>query len=134
MCLDCQGILFTYFESYVWPAQGPCCSGPMQASYVIILDTPRGDLSGLLSSSYCLSLFSSKASSHRGKNVGAVEDRSSSVSIGELWSEIDELDEEKPRATSMALAQNHRRDKAPRSHSSCHEMGQTGADSLPKAL
>jgi hypothetical protein len=55
------------------------------------------------------------------------------VSIDELWPEVDELDEANSRDTSMAMAQNLRRDQAPHSHSSCHEMGLTGADSLPKA-
>jgi hypothetical protein len=74
MCLDCHGILLPCFESYVWHAQGPCCSGPVQASDIIILDTPRGDLSGLSSSSQGLSLFSSKAGSHPGESVGAAVD------------------------------------------------------------
>jgi hypothetical protein len=32
------------FKSCAWPAQGLGCSGPVQASDVIILDTPHGDL------------------------------------------------------------------------------------------
>jgi hypothetical protein len=44
----------------------------MQASNIIILDTPRGDLNDS-SSSYGLSLFSSKAGSHPGKNVSAMD-------------------------------------------------------------
>jgi hypothetical protein len=123
MCLACQGILLTYFESYVWPMQGPCCFGPSHASDIIILYTPRGDLSDLSSSSYGLSLFSSKAGSHPGGNVGPAVDRSASVSIGELWPKIDQLDETSLGDTSMTVAQNHGGDQASCSYSSCRTMG-----------
>jgi hypothetical protein len=86
--------LLTCFESYVLPAQGPCCFGPAQASDVIILDTPRVDLSDLSSISYSLSLFSSKVGPHPRENV----------SISEFWPEIGQLDEASPGDTSMNMA------------------------------
>jgi hypothetical protein len=49
MCLTCAG---------------PCHFGPAWTSDIIILDTPRGDLNEISSSSYGLSLFSLKADSH----------------------------------------------------------------------
>jgi hypothetical protein len=49
MCLTCAG---------------PCHFGPAWTSDIIILDTPRGDLNEISSSSYGLLLFSSKADSH----------------------------------------------------------------------
>jgi hypothetical protein len=45
------------------------------------------------SSSYGLSLFSLKAGSHHNEGAGAAPGGSSSVSIGELWSGVDQLDE-----------------------------------------
>jgi hypothetical protein len=77
----------------------------------------------LSSSSYGLSLFSLKAGSHPGENVGAVVDRSSSVSIGELWPEIDQLDEVSPGDTYMTTAQHHGGDQALHSYLSCCKMG-----------
>jgi hypothetical protein len=47
-----------------------CYFGPTQASNIIILDTPRGDLIEVLSSSYDLSLFSLKAGSHPDEGTG----------------------------------------------------------------
>jgi hypothetical protein len=35
-----QGSIYFEFEHYVLPVQGLCCSGPVQSSDVIILDTP----------------------------------------------------------------------------------------------
>jgi hypothetical protein len=49
----------------------------------VILDTPRGDLVEISSSSYGLSLFSLKASYHQDGGVGAVpREGSSSISMG----------------------------------------------------
>jgi hypothetical protein len=62
---------------------------------IIILDTSRGDLNDFSSNSYGLLLFSMKASSHPGKSTGS--SGSSSVSVGELWPRIDELDGVVPR-------------------------------------
>jgi hypothetical protein len=92
------------FKSCVWPVQGLCCSGPPQTSNVIILDTPRCELNECSSSSYGLSLFSSKACSHPGKGAGAMLDGSPSMSVGELWPEIDQLDEVGLGNASLALA------------------------------
>jgi hypothetical protein len=76
----------------------------------VILDTPRGDLIEVSSSSYVLSLFSSKASSHTNEGTGAMPRGSSSISIGELWPGIDQLDEVGPEGTSTVPAQDLRRD------------------------
>jgi hypothetical protein len=62
---------------------------PVQASNIIILDTPRGDFIEVSSSSYNLSLFSSKTGSHHDGGAGATPRESLSVSIGDLWPEID---------------------------------------------
>jgi hypothetical protein len=72
---------------------GPCYPDPAQASDIIILDIPRRDVTKVSSSSYGVSLFSSKVSSHPEDNVGAAPSESSSVSVGELWPGIDVLDE-----------------------------------------
>jgi hypothetical protein len=48
-----------------------CCSGPAWASDVVILDTPRGDLVEISSSSYGLSLFSSKTGSRHDEGARA---------------------------------------------------------------
>jgi hypothetical protein len=64
--------------------QGPCYFGPTRTSDIIILDTPRGDLNEISSSSYDLSFFSSKAGSHLDEGAGATPGGSSSVSVGEL--------------------------------------------------
>jgi hypothetical protein len=61
----------------------------VRASDIVILDTPRGDLVELSSSSYSLSLYSSKVGSRHNANVGATPGGSSSISIGELWPNID---------------------------------------------
>jgi hypothetical protein len=58
---------------------------------IIILGTPRGDLIDVSSSSYNLSIFSSKAGSHNDGGIGATRRESSSVSIGDLWPEVDSL-------------------------------------------
>jgi hypothetical protein len=72
----------------------------MQASDVIILNTPRGDLNECISSSYGLSFFP-----QHGVLVMARTQRPSwvnqSISIGELLSEIDQLDEVDPRNVSL---------------------------------
>jgi hypothetical protein len=63
------------------------------------LSVPRHDVTEVSSSSYGLSLFSSKAGSPPEENTG-----SSSVSVRVLWPEIDLLDEAVRRGTSMVLA------------------------------
>jgi hypothetical protein len=67
---------------------------------------PYGDLDEFLSSSYGLSLFSSKAVSHLSEGTGAMLDGSLSMSVGELWPGIDQLDKVGPRNASVAPAQN----------------------------
>jgi hypothetical protein len=86
--------------------QGPCCFGPAQASDIMILDTLRGDFVEISLSSYGLSLFSSKAGSHHDEGAGAVHEESPSVSIGELWPGIDQLDETGPEGTSVIVTPN----------------------------
>jgi hypothetical protein len=93
------------FKQCVWPTQGPCCSAPARASDIMILDTPRGDLVEISSSSYSLSFFSLKAASHHNENAGAVPRGSWSLSIGELWPNINQLDETGREGTSMVAAQ-----------------------------
>jgi hypothetical protein len=80
----------------------------VQASDVIILDTPHGDFIEISSSSYDLSLFSSMAGSDHDKGVVAALRKSSSVSIGDLWPKIDsscgtDLDGAFTTATSRLL-------------------------------
>jgi hypothetical protein len=53
----------------------------------VVLSHPRHDVTEVTSSSYDLSLFSSKVGSPLEENTG-----SPSVSVGELWPEIDLLD------------------------------------------
>jgi hypothetical protein len=79
-----------------------CCSGPVWGSYIIILDTPPGDLIEVSSSSYNLSIFSLKAGSHNDGGVGAALRESSSVIIRDLWPEIDSLGEAEHEGTSAA--------------------------------
>jgi hypothetical protein len=52
------------------------------------LDTPHGDLIKILSSSYNLLLFSSKAGSGHSVGAGAASRELSSMSVGDLWPEI----------------------------------------------
>jgi hypothetical protein len=63
-----------------------------------------------------LSLFSLKAGSHPDKGVRATPGGSSSVSVGELWPEIDQLDEVVPEGTSAVSVQDQRRDPSSRSY------------------
>jgi hypothetical protein len=72
----------------------------------MVLDTPQGDLVEISSSSYGLSLFSSKDGSHHDEGAGAAPRGSSSVSIGELWLDIDRLDEAGPEGASTVSGQN----------------------------
>jgi hypothetical protein len=71
--------------------QVPHGSGPMWGLNIIYVDTPSGEVAGK-SSSYDLLIFSSRADSTSAKIVGAAS-RGSSPSIGELWPDIDKLDE-----------------------------------------
>jgi hypothetical protein len=58
---------------------------------IICADTPSGEVAEK-SSSYGLSIFSSRAHPE-GAEIVAVESEGSSLSIGELWPDIDKLDE-----------------------------------------
>jgi hypothetical protein len=72
----------------------------------IILDTPCGDLIEISSSSCNLSLFSLKVGSHHDGGAGAMLRESSSVSIGDVWSEVDSVrgvDHEDTFATACAV-------------------------------
>jgi hypothetical protein len=64
--------------------QDSCSFSCTQASDIVILDIPRGDLVEISSSSYGLSSFSLNAGSRRAEGARAVPGRSSSVNIGEL--------------------------------------------------
>jgi hypothetical protein len=57
---------------------------------VICLDTPSGEVE--VSSSYDLSIFSPKADAQFSEGSGNTPEGSSSVSIGELWAEMDMMD------------------------------------------
>jgi hypothetical protein len=59
---------------------------------VIDLDTPSVEVIKI-SSSCDLSIFSSRANSQPDEGTGAMPERSLSASIGELWPDIDKLDE-----------------------------------------
>jgi hypothetical protein len=67
----------------------------------MILDTPHGDLVEISSSSYGLLLFSSKVGSRHDAGAGVIPGGSSSISIGELWPDIDKLHEAGHERTSM---------------------------------
>jgi hypothetical protein len=86
--------------------QGPCYSDSSRALDIIILDTPRGGLIDVSSSSYGLSLFSLKAGPHPDEGVVGAPGESSSVSVGELRPGFDVLDEVGLEGTSTVLAQN----------------------------
>jgi hypothetical protein len=73
--------------------QVPHGSGPARDLDIIVLDTPSGEVIQISSSSCDLAIFSSKDGSQRDEGTGAVPGGSSSVSIGELWPDIDKLDE-----------------------------------------
>jgi hypothetical protein len=57
---------------------------------VICLDTPSGEVE--VSSSYDLSIFSPKTDAQFSEGSGNAPERSLSVSIGELWAEMDMMD------------------------------------------
>jgi hypothetical protein len=80
----------------------------------VVLDTPRGDLVEISSSSYGLSLFSSKVGSHHNEGAGATLGGSTSVSIGELWPDIDRLNEASHEGTSTFITWSPR--MGPSSH------------------
>jgi hypothetical protein len=96
--------------------QGPCCSSPARGSDVVVLDTPRSDFVEISSSSYGLSLFSSKDGSHHDEGAGAAPRGSSSISIGMLWPDIDRLDKVGPEGTFTILGWNPWGDQASHSH------------------
>jgi hypothetical protein len=79
----------------------------------MILDAHRGDFMEILLSSYGLSLFSSKAGSRHDDGAGAVPRGSPSISIGELWPGIDQLDDIGPEGTSVIVAPSPRRGSGP---------------------
>jgi hypothetical protein len=61
----------------------------LRVAHVIILDTPDGDFIEISYTSYNFLLFSMKASSDHAEGAGAAPRVSSSMSIGDLWLEID---------------------------------------------
>jgi hypothetical protein len=87
-------------------------SGPVWDLDVTVLDTPQGDVIEISSSSYGLSLFSLKAGSHRDEGVGAAQRESYSVSVGDLWPEIDSLDVTCREGTSVTAMRGHLEDPA----------------------
>jgi hypothetical protein len=109
--------------------QDPCCSGSVQASDIIVLDTPCRDSCDLSSSSYGLSHFSSNADSHPGEGAKAVPDELLSLSVGYLWPGIDQLDDIDPKDASAALAQNREWDRVPHCYTGSHEVTRMGDSS-----
>jgi hypothetical protein len=95
--------IYLYFEQYASPTQGPFYPNLAQASDIIAFGVPQHDVIEVSSSSYGLSLFSSKAGSPPEENAGLL-----TMSVGELWPEIDLLDEFAHRGTSAASAQTSR--------------------------
>jgi hypothetical protein len=73
------------------PAQVPSGFGPTRGLYIICLGTPSGEVVEI-SSSYDLSVFSSGAGSPHAEGVGSTP-TGLSLSIGELWPDMDKLDE-----------------------------------------
>jgi hypothetical protein len=86
------------------PAQVPNGSRPVRGMDIIYVDTPSDEASQK-SSSYNLSIFSSGANSEGAEVVAATRD-DSSPSIGELWPDIDELDDPPCKDTSVVHAHN----------------------------
>jgi hypothetical protein len=79
--------------------QVPHESRPAQGLDIICVDTPIGEVVEK-SSSYDLSIFSSGADS-QGVEIATVASRGSSLSIGELWPDIDKLDKIRCEDTSV---------------------------------
>jgi hypothetical protein len=71
--------------------QVPHGSRPVQDLDVIYVDTPSGKVIEV-SSSCDLSIFSSGADPQLAEGVEVTPEGSSSMSIGELWPDIDKLD------------------------------------------
>jgi hypothetical protein len=92
------------------PAAG--VSRALASHAVIVLNTPRGDFIEISSSSYELPIFSSKAGSQHNKGAVAVQRESSSVSVGNLWPEIDSLDEASRDGTSVTATRCHLRNSS----------------------
>jgi hypothetical protein len=81
------------------------------ASDVIVLGISRHDVIEVLLSSYGLSLFSLKVGSHPEENIVSL-----SVSVGEVWSEIDLLDDVSCGVTFAVPAWEALGDQTSRSH------------------
>jgi hypothetical protein len=75
-------------------------SGPTWDLDVICLDAPSGEVVEV-SSSYDLSIFSPKTDAQSAEGGGNAPEGSSSVSIGELWAEMDMMDEISHGGTSV---------------------------------
>jgi hypothetical protein len=92
------------FKRCTKPGQVPHGSGPTRGMDIIYVDTPSGDVAEK-SSSYNLSIFSSRANSEGAEVVTATRE-DSSPSIGELWPNIDKLDDPLCKGTSVVHARN----------------------------
>jgi hypothetical protein len=79
------------FKRCIKPALVPRGTGPVWRLDIICVDTPSGEVAKM-SSSYDLSLFSSGADTECAEIV-EVAFGGLSLSIGELWPDIDKLDE-----------------------------------------
>jgi hypothetical protein len=81
-------VVFVWFKWCIKLAQVPHGSRQLD---IICVDTPSGEVAEK-SSSYDLSIFSSRADS-QGAEIVAIASGGSSSSIRELWPDIDKLDE-----------------------------------------
>jgi hypothetical protein len=97
---------------------------------IIIFDIPRRDVTAVSSSSYGLSLFSSKVGSHPEENAGATPSESSSVSVGELWPGIDVSDEVGLEGISAVPAQELLGGEMLHPHEDIQGSGRKGQGSL----
>jgi hypothetical protein len=82
--------------------QVPHGSGPVWGMYIIYVDTPSGEAAEK-SSSYNFSIVSSRVDSEGAEVVTATRE-DSSPSVGELWPNIDKLDNSSHEDTSIVHA------------------------------
>jgi hypothetical protein len=74
---------------------------------VNLLNAPRSDIIEILSSSYELLFFSLKDGSGHDVAAGAMREESSSVSIGDIWPEINSTGGTSYEGASMTVARGH---------------------------
>jgi hypothetical protein len=92
------------FKRCTKPTQVPHGSGPTRGMDIIYVDTPSDEVAEK-SSSYNLPISSSRANSEAAEVVAATRE-DSSPSIGELWPDIDKLDDSSCEDTSVVRARD----------------------------